>query len=91
MEPDAVQKQNKPFECRIILRRCSYPLERLSGTLSHNPLDVHSFCLLAIVTPTRGLSDAAHCYEPAMECASMLGIHRIASQTQDARRAIPYR
>ncbi len=23
MEPDAVQAQNKPFECRVILRRCS--------------------------------------------------------------------
>ncbi len=24
MEPDTVQTQNKPFECRVILRRCSY-------------------------------------------------------------------
>ena len=23
MEPDAVQKQNEPFECRFILFRCS--------------------------------------------------------------------
>ena len=23
MQPDAVQTQNKPFECRVILRRCS--------------------------------------------------------------------
>ena len=23
MEPDAVQRENKPLECRLILRRCS--------------------------------------------------------------------
>ena len=29
MEPDAVQRQNKPLECRLILRRCSYIVQRL--------------------------------------------------------------
>ena len=24
MEPDAVQREKKPLECRLILRRCSY-------------------------------------------------------------------
>ena len=34
MEPDAVQRENKPLECRFILRRCSYSTLSVFG--NHN-------------------------------------------------------